>query len=918
MAGSTEANNLCQSLPSVNKGTARMQKGFALSVAAVAVGLLTAFSGVVIELASGFLSDLRHGVCVERMPGDTRPLWHATLGGGWRPYNRMRCCGGSLRVDHATQECRALSIISSTSAKRFAYPLLDVASFGQEMKTKTHSGTLRHHRSQPQTLLLGIDEKDVKIDEEEVGHEEKQHVSGHSERSSHIDTLVGQDALKVRSHMSHLFDPDPTENWAEESTSGAHAVLVSEQSAVNEDVVQTQTESAGNTDPYYEWVPWDRALRAKGRTTALMISILGSAMLALCAALMTRQVLASRGSGIPEVRATVAGFDLPKHFRAKTLLAKITGLSFCVSSGLAVGKEGPMIHIGACWGSILSGMFTRFGSFPIIADTELICVGAASGVSAAFGAPLAGVLFAVEELGPGMAGGLQYSTMLAAFGSAVIAALILKWLDLTRTQRLTLFEVDYKQAWQHWEALWFCLLGMICGVLGGAFIIANRYVHLRRVRASKDCFCWFLPSRVDRFLQRLLRLPAGSDSRVLEVVLIAILTCGMNFHSTLTRIPQNDGIFALFSQCHPDPAADTAETGHLIHDPIGLCSTQNSQDFSILLALVVSAAVRFFQTSITFGALVPAGLFVPSLFIGGCVGRCMGLALKFAGFDVEPGIYGMVGAGAVLAGVSRLTISLVVVLVELTGGLTYMVPFMIAVLTAKWVGDAITDGQSVYDVHAEINGMAKVEPEEDCRLLNITMQDLRDLKEDFPVLSGDGVNAEAGAMGTKLSEPPALWTSCGFVRVNELMAHCGIAANGFVVLSTDASGDIEVLGWADSSRVLTLLSSLGGSKTAERWCRLAPTSASPPLSKAMPMGVRHTVGNKPWSGVVEDLSDALEPRGAVRLRHNCPILTALCITQRCPKAKAFVSIDGPDFQAHTMTRELFLARLVSGRVRPLQ
>merc|ERR1740130_2389677 len=190
-----------------------------------------------------------------------------------------------------------------------------------------------------------------------------------------------------------------------------------------------------------------------------------------------------------------------------------------------------MIHIGACWGSMLVAPISRILGLTSLADTELICVGAAAGVSAAFGAPLAGVLFAVEELGTGMAGGLRYSTMLCAFGAAIVASLTLKWLDLTRTQRLTLFEVDYKQAWAAWEAVMFCLLGAIGGVLGGGFIILNRAIHRRRIQglAAKDCFCWFLPPSVDRSLQQLMRLPSGSYSRVLEVVLLAIFTCVSNF-----------------------------------------------------------------------------------------------------------------------------------------------------------------------------------------------------------------------------------------------------------------------------------------------------------------------------------------------------------------------------------------------------
>jgi len=431
--------------------------------------------------------------------------------------------------------------------------------------------------------------------------------------------------------------------------------------------------------------------------------------------------------------------------------------------------------------------------------------------------------------------------------------------------------------------------------VGGAFIIINGAIHRRRLQNSKDQFCWFLPAAVDRTLQRVLRVPAGCDSRVLEIVLLAIVTCISNFPRTLTRLPQGDAIFALFSQCHVDPATPT---GHTIHDPIGLCLTQNTPNFSILGLLLAAATVRFFQTSVTFGAMVPAGLFVPSLFIGVCLGRCIGVLLLFAGFDVEPGIYAMVGAGAVLAGVSRLTISLVVVLFELTGGLTYIVPFMLAVLTAKWVGDMITDGESVYDVHAQFNGMTKVEPPDEGRLLNITMEDL---------CGEEGKGGEAGA-----TEVPVLWSSLGLVRASDVLTHCGIAAKGFVVLSTDATGDVEVLGWADSERILALLgnvdSDTAGGSVGERWCRLSATS---------PATVPVRLAGKLWCGMVEDLSSAVNLRGVTRIRKECPILTPLCITQRCPAVKAFVSVDGPHFAARTVSRETFLARLSSGRVRPL-
>merc|ERR1712079_307417 len=113
-------------------------------------------------------------------------------------------------------------------------------------------------------------------------------------RALHVREQVGAEAATVRSHMSHLFEPDPTERWAEESSSGrgsnthlsSLAAEVTEV-AVNEGVVQTQSESAGNFDPLYEWLPWERALMARGRSTALIIYVVGSALIAWCAAMVT-------------------------------------------------------------------------------------------------------------------------------------------------------------------------------------------------------------------------------------------------------------------------------------------------------------------------------------------------------------------------------------------------------------------------------------------------------------------------------------------------------------------------------------------------------------------------------------------------------------------------------------------------------
>ncbi|CAF4284082.1 unnamed protein product [Rotaria sp. Silwood2] len=118
--------------------------------------------------------------------------------------------------------------------------------------------------------------------------------------------------------------------------------------------------------------------------------------------------------------------------------------------------------------------------------------------------------------------------------------------------------------------------------------------------------------------------------------------------------------------------------------------------------------------------LLYSGLFIPSMTLGAITGRIVGILFEalvyywpdFFLFSIEcstadeqciaPGFYAVVGACAFLGGVTRMTVSLVVIMVELTGGLSYSVPLMCAALVAKLVGDALV-GEGIYDAHIKLN-----------------------------------------------------------------------------------------------------------------------------------------------------------------------------------------------------------------------
>jgi chloride channel 3/4/5 len=130
--------------------------------------------------------------------------------------------------------------------------------------------------------------------------------------------------------------------------------------------------------------------------------------------------------------------------------------------------------------------------------------------------------------------------------------------------------------------------------------------------------------------------------------------------------------------------------------------------------LAYGACIKLLLTILTFGARLPAGLFIPSMAIGACVGRMVGEATKLVynshsswivfqectktSVCVRPSIYAIVGAASALAGVTQVSVSLIVIMFELTGGLSHLLPTMIGILAAKLVCTWF-ECEGIYDYH---------------------------------------------------------------------------------------------------------------------------------------------------------------------------------------------------------------------------
>ena len=242
--------------------------------------------------------------------------------------------------------------------------------------------------------------------------------------------------------------------------------------------------------------------------------------------------------------------------------------------------------------------------------------------------------------------------------------MILKALNPTGTGKLALYETNYGTSYSPIHYLVFVLLGVAGGLWGGIF-----------------CKCNFLWSKSFRQFKLIKNNP------VFEVSLVVLATALLQYPNPMTREPGDKIIRNLLQDCRTNKST-------------WICRNEAAGSPSEYIGyLIYGTLVKLILTIITFGCKVPSGIIIPALDAGAFFGRLVGQLLP----SISPGIFAMVGAAAFLAGVSRMTISLCVIMFELTGELEYTVPHMIAILVAKWVADAL-EREGVYDLAQTVLG----------------------------------------------------------------------------------------------------------------------------------------------------------------------------------------------------------------------
>jgi chloride channel 7 len=444
--------------------------------------------------------------------------------------------------------------------------------------------------------------------------------------------------------------------------------------------------------------------------------ILVNAFLAfLATALVTYVSPLNAGSGLPETKALLNGTPIPTFLRWKTLLTKILSITLVVASGFPVGKEGPMVHIGAavCAGILNAHLFNRHRNDMASAveataagfhrKSTFATIGGAAGIAAAFNAPIGGILYVFEELSTFWSPETTFKAFAVCAFASLSAQILLHGADTGSKQlesHVIFNVVDHTSVskhqegasytvhgWTYMDLPFFFLLAIICALLSSCYTALAVKLNTFRARA---------------------KYRKTKGIRVLEVVVMNIVVnlfyLSLPLALPCKTIPEDakeDNEIELSpwscsdSENEYNPIATLFFGGEETALKQMLGSTAHIIEWDTGV-LVLFTTVYYALSVMSCGMSMPLGTFIPQVVAGSVVGRIMGeFVHKSTNIDVTlisgPGTYAFVGAGAMLAGFTRMTCAIAVILVEASGAIGLSVPVMLSIIVSRGAADAMCE-----------------------------------------------------------------------------------------------------------------------------------------------------------------------------------------------------------------------------------
>ena len=335
------------------------------------------------------------------------------------------------------------------------------------------------------------------------------------------------------------------------------------------------------------------------------------------------------GSGIPQVEGEILG-KLTQKWK-KVLPAKFCGGFLCLLGGLSLGREGPSIQLGAMSGQGISRLLDRGKT----EERHLMTCGASAGLAAAFHAPLAGMMFALEEIHKGFSVSILVSVMTSSVTADYICSHIMGLDPVFQFRLEHVLPQNY-----YWMLL---VLGVILGVLGALY---NKVMLL-----AQDLY------KKPKFLNETGRLIiAFMAAGVMGILMPSVLGSG----------------------------------GDLIVDLTG--------GELLLGAAALTFVVKFLFSAVSFGSGAPGGIFFPLLVLGALIGGIFAMAcVELFGLDpVYINNFVLLAMAGYFTAIVRAPITGIILLFEMSGTVSQMLSLAV-VSVAAYITATLLKSEPIYE-----------------------------------------------------------------------------------------------------------------------------------------------------------------------------------------------------------------------------
>ncbi len=364
-----------------------------------------------------------------------------------------------------------------------------------------------------------------------------------------------------------------------------------------------------------------------GWTALWFVCLIG---IALILSWFIKKVPLSTGSGIPQVKGILAG-QLGAGSWFKIIGAKFVGGLLGIGAGLSLGREGPSVQLGAAGGQGVSRILRR----PALEEKYLLTCGASAGLSAAFNAPLAGVVFALEELHKTFSPALLTSAIAASVTADLVTRFVFGQAPVFDFHNVPLMPFQYY--------LFVVILGLIVGAFGVFFNASlGKFQNLYEKMPLPVRLRPALPLVVAGFLGFVLPQVLGGGARLIN------------------SLPE--------------------------------------KNYALDLLLIILAA-KFLFTMLSYGTGAPGGIFMPLLTIGAVAGNVYGnVAAQYLHIDpLYITNFSMLAMAAYFSAIVKAPVTGSILILEMTGNIEQLLP-LITVCMSAYIASDLLEGKPVYDV----------------------------------------------------------------------------------------------------------------------------------------------------------------------------------------------------------------------------